>query len=67
MEQLAARLLDLFMQRVTLKMRIVFLFFDPPLLLLFVPGRHIARGRFTFCAGFGAFECDVFAWHVGDC
>ena len=60
MSYLPGRLLDLFMQRVALEEGIVLLLLDTLGNRLLVALRKIARGGFTFFAGFGAFQCDGF-------
>lgn len=54
-------LLDLAMERVAPKVRVVFLFLYPLRLGLFVARRHVTRNRFTFFARFGAFQNDSFS------
>jgi hypothetical protein len=54
------------MEGVFFQKRIVFLLFQTigrPR-ALFVPARHVARGRFTQSFRFGAFQGDNFLWHI---
>ena len=44
-------------------MTIVLLLLNTIRLLPFVAGRHVARNRLTFGAGFCTFKYDVFSWH----